>query len=153
MSDPSKTDGGPTSYGHGMPNPTFSAIGLVTADLPRSLAFYRDLGFEVPADAESAPHVEVPLPGGIRLLIDTVDTIHSFDPSWTAPTGSSRAGLALACGSPADVDSTYAAMTERGHTGHLEPWDAFWGMRYASLLDPDGNNVDLFAPLPSDGDG
>ncbi len=28
-----------------------------------------------------------------------------------------------------------------------EPWDAFWGQRYAQALDPDGNTVDLFRPL------
>ncbi len=31
--------------------------------------------------------------------------------------------------------------------GHVKPWDAFWGQRYASVLDPDGNAVDLFAAL------
>ena len=31
--------------------------------------------------------------------------------------------------------------------GHKEPWDAFWGQRYASVKDPDGNQIDLFAPL------
>jgi uncharacterized glyoxalase superfamily protein PhnB len=31
----------------------------------------------------------------------------------------------------------------------LAPWDAFWGQRYATVLDPDGNSVDLFAALPS----
>ena len=34
-----------------------------------------------------------------------------------------------------------------GHRSHLAPFDAFWGQRYATLLDPDGNPVDLFAPL------
>ena len=28
------------------------------------------------------------------------------------------------------------------------PWDAFWGQRYAIVTDPDGNHVELFAPLP-----
>jgi catechol 2,3-dioxygenase-like lactoylglutathione lyase family enzyme len=28
-----------------------------------------------------------------------------------------------------------------------EPYDAFWGQRYANVADPDGNAVDLFAPL------
>jgi uncharacterized glyoxalase superfamily protein PhnB len=28
-----------------------------------------------------------------------------------------------------------------------EPWDAFWGQRYAAVGDPDGNLIDLFAPL------
>jgi len=34
-----------------------------------------------------------------------------------------------------------------GHRAHKAPWDAFWGQRYAQVLDPDGNSVDLFAPL------
>jgi uncharacterized glyoxalase superfamily protein PhnB len=28
-----------------------------------------------------------------------------------------------------------------------EPWDAFWGQRYALLRDPDGVEVNLYAPL------
>ena len=32
-----------------------------------------------------------------------------------------------------------------GYEGHKEPWDAFWGHRYAIVHDPDGNGVDLFA--------
>lgn len=31
--------------------------------------------------------------------------------------------------------------------GHKAPWDAFWGQRYAVVVDPDGNLVDLFADL------
>jgi hypothetical protein len=27
------------------------------------------------------------------------------------------------------------------------PWDAFCGQRYACVLDPDGNQIDLFADL------
>jgi hypothetical protein len=34
-----------------------------------------------------------------------------------------------------------------GYDGHKEPWDAFWGQRYAIVHDPDGNTVDLFAEL------
>jgi uncharacterized glyoxalase superfamily protein PhnB len=29
----------------------------------------------------------------------------------------------------------------------MEPWDAFWGQRYATAKDPDGNHVDLFASI------
>jgi hypothetical protein len=31
--------------------------------------------------------------------------------------------------------------------GWRDPWDSYWGQRYAFLRDPDGNRVDLFAPL------
>ncbi|HMG41184.1 MAG TPA: VOC family protein [Acidimicrobiales bacterium] len=129
--------------------PVPSAFGLVAGDLPRTLAFYRALGLDIPPDADEAPHVDVPLPGGFRLMIDSVDTITSFDPSWSPPTGSPRAGLAFECDSPADVDKTYAELVDAGFDGHLEPWDAFWGQRYASLRDPDGTGVDLFAALPT----
>jgi uncharacterized glyoxalase superfamily protein PhnB len=45
------------------------------------------------------------------------------------------------------VDSLYAELTGAGYEGHLAPWDAFWGQRYAVLRDPDGNDVALFAAL------
>jgi uncharacterized glyoxalase superfamily protein PhnB len=44
------------------------------------------------------------------------------------------------------VDAAYADMVNAGYDGHLPPWDAFWGQRYAVLHDPDGNDVALYAP-------
>jgi len=130
-----------------MPSPRLDMIGLVVEDLARSLAFYRSLGLEIPADADSAPHVEVTLPGGLRLAWDPVSTIRSFDPSWSAPTGSARVALAFLCASPAEVDEVYASLVADGANGHVEPFDAPWGQRYATVRDPDGNGVDFFAPL------
>jgi catechol 2,3-dioxygenase-like lactoylglutathione lyase family enzyme len=124
---------------------------IVVADMARSLAFYRRLGFDVPAAADTEPHVEATLPGGLRVAWDTVETIRSFTPGWTPPSGSNRMSLGFACDDAADVDATFAALVAAGYEGHLQPWDAFWGQRYATLLDPDGNGVDLFAALPSDG--
>jgi uncharacterized glyoxalase superfamily protein PhnB len=46
------------------------------------------------------------------------------------------------------VDATYERLVSLGYDGHKAPWDAFWGMRYAVVDDPDGAPVDLFAPLP-----
>jgi catechol 2,3-dioxygenase-like lactoylglutathione lyase family enzyme len=125
----------------------FDLIGLVVENLARSLAFYRKLGFDLPPDADTEPHVEATLPGGLRIAWDTVETVRSFDPGWTAPSGGHRVALAFACDSAADVDATYRALVDAGHDGHKEPWDAFWGQRYAVVLDPDGNSVDLFASL------
>ncbi|MBY8878470.1 VOC family protein [Actinacidiphila acidipaludis] len=124
--------------------PRIDLIGLVVADMAASLAFYRLLGLGLPPEADGEPHVEVTLPGGLRLAWDTVATVRSFDPDWTPATGS-RISPAFDCGSPAGVDAVYAELTEAGHHGHLKPWDAFWGQRYAVVLDPDGNAVDLFA--------
>ncbi|MQA01695.1 MAG: glyoxalase [Streptosporangiales bacterium] len=126
----------------------FHFIGLAVADIAASLAFYRQLGVDIPADADQQPHVEAELPGGTLLAWDTVDTIRSFDPNWTPPAGGARVALAFACASPAEVDAWYAKLVAAGHPSYLAPFDAFWGQRYAVVNDPDGNHVDLFAALP-----
>lgn len=129
--------------------PRLDAISITTADLGASLAFYRRLGLDIPAGAESAPHVEASLPGGMRLLWDTEDVVRSFDPAWAGSAGGERLGLAFLCDSPAEVDSVYGDLTGAGYEGHLAPWDAVWGQRYAVVLDPDGSAVSLFAPASS----
>lgn len=126
---------------------TPSLVELVVSDMAATLAFYRRLGVAIPADADAAPHVDVEL-GSLRLAFDTQETIRSFDPGWTPPSGGHRMALAFACESPAEVDAAFAELTDAGYHGHLAPWDAFWGMRYAVVHDPDGTPVDLFAPLP-----
>lgn len=122
-------------------------IGLVVEDMARSLAFYRMLGFDLPPEADGEPHVEASLRGGLRIAWDTVETVRSFDPGWTPASGGHRIALAFSCDDAAAVDSTYAELIGAGYDGHKEPWDAFWGQRYAIVLDPDGNSVDLFAAL------
>ena len=129
--------------------PRLDLIGIVVADMAASLAFYRRLGLELEPAADAQPHVEHVLPGGLRIAWDTVDVIRSFDPGWVAPSGGGRMSLAFACDTPADVDAAYADLVGAGHVSHHEPFDAFWGQRYATVLDPDGNGVDLFAPLPA----
>ncbi len=125
----------------------FSVIGIVVDDMGRALDFYRRLGIAVPDDAASEGHVEVLLPGDLKLAFDTVETIHSFNPSWKPSSGDPRVTVAFACDSPADVDRTVADLEAAGASVHLAPFDAFWGMRYATVGDPDGNHIDLFAPL------
>ena len=121
-------------------------VEIVVADMARALTFYGLLGLDVPDDAVDQPHVDVAF-GGLRLAFDTVATVRSFSPDWTAPTGGPRVALAFEAGSPQEVDEAYAAITAAGYVGHLEPWDAFWGMRYAVVHDPDGTSINLFAPL------
>ncbi|MGW3646365.1 VOC family protein [Streptomyces sp. NPDC000878] len=128
------------------PTPRFDAIGIVVADLAASVAFYRRLGLDFPEGAEEQPHVEAQLPGGLRLLLDTEETVRSFHPGWQRPSGGGRIGLAVLCGSASEVDSLYEELVGAGYRSELKPWDAVWGQRYACVLDPDGNGVDLFAP-------
>jgi len=123
------------------------AIGVAVDDIARARAFYGHLGLEISEDAEGHGHAEAELAGGLRLMFDTVETIRSFDPSWRAPAGSPRAALAFGFGTPVEVDSKYEELVAAGARTDKAPWNAFWGQRYARLRDPDGNGVDLFAPL------
>jgi catechol 2,3-dioxygenase-like lactoylglutathione lyase family enzyme len=121
-------------------------VELVVSDMAATLAFYRRLGLDIPADADSEPHVDVEL-GGLRLAFDTEDTIRSFDTKWSPPGGGHRVALAFDAFTPEQVDAAWAELTGAGYHGHLAPWDAFWGMRYAVVHDPDGTPVDIFARL------
>lgn len=122
-------------------------VEIVVRDMAASLAFYRRLGLSFPDGAEAQPHVDIEIGGGLRLALDTVETIRSFDPDWRPPSGSPRMSLAFSLPSPAAVDEAYATLVDAGYAGRHAPWDAFWGHRYATVADPDGNGVDLFAPL------
>ena len=122
-------------------------IGIITNDMAQSLAFYRSLGVSIESGQDEAPHVDAQLGDGTTLAWDTVKTIQEFDPDYAFPAGGHRIALAFNKESAAAVDSAYAALVAAGYTGHVAPWDAHWGQRYATLLDPDGNSVDLYAEL------
>jgi uncharacterized glyoxalase superfamily protein PhnB len=121
-------------------------IGIAVRDMGKALAFYRQLGLAIPEGAEKEDHVEVITPNGYRVAWDTVTMIKSFDPEWVEPAGHAI-GLAFKCDTPAEVDALYARLTAAGYASKRAPWDAFWGQRYAGVLDPDGNLIDLFAAL------
>jgi catechol 2,3-dioxygenase-like lactoylglutathione lyase family enzyme len=124
--------------------PSLDAVGIVTSDMARSLAFYGLLGLDAPEPSDD--HLEIVLANGLRLMFDSVDEILKFRPEWSTATGN-QLSLAFRCDSPGEVDEAYARVTGAGFHGEKEPWDAFWGQRYAQLRDPDGVPVDLYAPL------
>ena len=125
--------------------PLLNAIGIVTSDMARSIRLYRLLGVELPETPEEG-HVDTLLPNGIRFMLDTEREVRKFDPQWRRETGN-QLGLAFECQDPAQVDEVHADLIEAGFHEDKEPWDAFWGQRYAQVRDPDGVTVALYAPL------
>ncbi len=121
-------------------------IGIVVSDVPRAIRFYRLLGLDFPDAGASEPYVEVKTPNGYRISLNAEAMMKDVSPGWVEPRGQ-RVEIAFLCESPRQVDETYAAVVKAGHRGVKEPWDAFWGQRYAIVEDPDGTHVSLFAPL------
>ena len=121
-------------------------VGYVVGDMAAALRFYRLLGLTIPEDVEGEPYVECITPNGYRLSWNTEAMVKGIYPDWVQPSGA-RLSVAFKCGSPAEVDEIYQRMVDAGYGSHRARWDAFWGQRYATLEDPDGNPVDLFCPL------
>lgn len=124
-----------------------AAFGIIASNLSRTIAFYRMLGLEF-SGPPGVDHLEAKTEAGLRVMLDSEQLIKQFVPGWVRQVGNGTA-LAFDCGTPAEVDATYRAILAAGHAVKTEPWDAFWGQRYACVLDPDGNQIDLFAALPA----
>lgn len=125
----------------------FHTIGMVVNDLSESLSFYRLLGLSIPEGQDDEFHVEFTGENGLAIGFIPKSTQLQTDPNWIEPTGNGRISLQFECASPNEVDATYARLTARGHASFKQPWDAFWGQRFAQVSDPDGNNIGIFAPL------
>lgn len=125
-----------------------AAIGIVVADLSASIAFYEHFGLVFSGADSPDGHAEADLGGGtLRLMLDTEASIQNFTSAWTRPFGSPRTTLCFQFQTPHEVDAKFAELMEAGFHGLRGPWDAPWGQRYASVIDPDGSGVDLFAQL------
>jgi catechol 2,3-dioxygenase-like lactoylglutathione lyase family enzyme len=128
-------------------NPTIKAIDIAVSDLDAAIAFYRRLGLEfVPDPHMPTDHAGCDLPNGLHLMLDTDDLRTKMTANWTPPP-LGRTFLAFEFDTPAAVDAKYADLTSEGVSSLQEPFDAPWGMRYATVADPAGNGIDLYANL------
>jgi uncharacterized glyoxalase superfamily protein PhnB len=124
--------------------PRLDAIGLIVSDMARAIDFYGLLGLQFAGESDEV-HAEASGPGGLRVMLDTEASVQSFS-DWQPPSGGGpRTALAFLCDSPAEVDLHFERLVAAGGHGHLPPFDAPWGQRYATVHDHDGNAVDLFA--------
>ncbi|MEU0563891.1 VOC family protein [Nonomuraea sp. NPDC005983] len=130
-------------------NPTMNTIDIVVSDMDATIAFYARLGLDFKLDPNMPEHAGCDLPGGLHLMLDTEPFRTPFLPGWTAPTGGPRTLLCFEFPVPDEVSAKYTELVEAGYRGLKAPFDAFWGMRYATVLDPAGNGVDLYAALPA----
>jgi catechol 2,3-dioxygenase-like lactoylglutathione lyase family enzyme len=128
--------------------PDLHMLNLVVGDMAASLEFYRRLGVSVPSgDGEPGPHLQIRMPGGLSLELDTAESARIWHAGWRADPASVGVVLGFALPDRQAVDDRYAELTAAGYVGRQPPFDAFWGARYAIVADPDGNDVGLMSPM------
>jgi catechol 2,3-dioxygenase-like lactoylglutathione lyase family enzyme len=120
-------------------------VGVVVADLPKSIAFYGRLGCTFEGDLSSG-RMTTDL-GGLRFSLITEELLRTL--GWDVDQDAPRTGttLGVCCDTAAEVDELYTWLDEDGF-GFRAPMDAPWGQRLATVQDPDGSHIDLYAPRP-----
>lgn len=120
------------------------AVAVSSRDMGKTVAFYELLGFEFGPWGAGDKHVEpIAKPGEVRLMIDAAELMEQL--TGHPPTPPNHSSFAMLCDTPAEVDAVAQKLRDAGHTLTVEPWDAFWGQRYATVKDPDGYQIDIFA--------
>jgi len=124
-------------------------INLIVGDVPASRAFYSRLGLDF-GDADdpvwSNHHVST-LRAGAGAAIDVDLDSQSFAGRWNHGwPGGPGAVLGFKVDTRGEVDDLVAALKADGVPVQQEPYDAFWGARYAVVSDPDGNGVGIMSP-------
>jgi uncharacterized glyoxalase superfamily protein PhnB len=128
--------------------PDLHMLNVVVGDMAATLEFYRRLGVTVPEDvAASGIHVQLRMPNGLSLELDTAESARIWHAGWRADPASVGVVVGFALPSREAVDERYLQLTAAGYTGRQPPFDAFWGARYAIVADPDGNDVGLMSPM------
>lgn len=122
-----------------------NAVGVTSNNLKKSVEFYSLLGFTFPEFTNDEQHVETTPNGDAKLMIDSVEMTKEI--IGEDPKPGNHSSFAVQYNSPEEVNEVVKKIIDAGFTVSKEPWDAFWGQRYAVVQDPDGYKVDLYATL------
>ena len=124
---------------------SLDAIGIPSHNIKKSVEFYKILGIDL-QETGSPDHLEGKTPSGVRIMLDSIDLMKKIQPDWK-PSATSNVTLGFKQNDSATVNSVFAEIKKAGFSVIKEPWDAFWGQRYCTVQDPDGNPIDIFADL------
>lgn len=128
--------------------PDLHMLNLVVRDVGASIEFYRRLGVGGPdGPAVTGGHAQLKMPGGFSLELDDAESARLWHAAFRSDPGSVSVVIGFAVESREAVDQRYAELISAGYQGRQQPFDAFWGARYAIVADPDGNDVGLMSPI------
>jgi catechol 2,3-dioxygenase-like lactoylglutathione lyase family enzyme len=121
-------------------------IGIIAKDMAKTMSFYRTLGLPIPEQADGEFNYDFTTQNGLILGFLAEAAAKQADPNFKTPVGQSI-NLQFMVNSPDKVDEIHASLIKAGYTSYAEPWDAFWGQRFARVTDPDGRVVNIYAHL------
>jgi len=104
-------------------------VNLVVSDLERSQTFYSRFGWQFRRMGEAALIADA---GGLLIALHLPDFVRMWNEGYDGRTGGATV---------LDV-----SVPDRASVAPQEPFDAFFGSRYAVVEDPDGNLVGLKSP-------
>lgn len=122
-----------------------NAVSVSAKDISKSVSFYEILGFKFEKHTSKDQHVEAPQEGGVKLMIDSEEMVESIMNKKPVP--GNHSSFAILYDDPEEVNKVVKDLQDKGFEVIKEPWDAFWGQRYAIVQDPNGYLVDLYAYL------
>jgi predicted lactoylglutathione lyase len=118
-------------------------VNLIVTDLARAKRFWELLGWSsVPRHAHAAV---IEFPNGMNLVLHEPAFARLWDPVF-AGSGPGSTVIDLNMPSREAVDNAHARLVAAGYASSVEPWDTFFGARYAIVLDEDGHRVGLKSP-------
>ncbi len=132
-----------------MPPIRLDQLNLVVGDLAASRAFYARLGLDFTEEPETtwAPHHASARAGdataGVDLDLDSTSFAQVWDRGWPGGPG---VVLGFKVETRREVDDLVGELRTEGVAVQQDPYDAFWGARYAVVSDPDGNGVGIMSP-------
>jgi catechol 2,3-dioxygenase-like lactoylglutathione lyase family enzyme len=124
-------------------------VNLVVRDVEASRVFYTRLGLDFGEEHDPVwgkHHVGAEHGDSTPLDVDLDSTsfVQKWDAGWPGGTG---VVIGFKVDSRQEVDDLVATLRSDGVPVQQEPFDAFWGARYAVVADPDGNGVGIMSPI------
>jgi uncharacterized glyoxalase superfamily protein PhnB len=135
---------------------TFGQINLFVGDMAASIEFYRLLELEVPDSYEwpagsGAEHIDdIYGDKGFYMALDNYRMARIWNPRFEPDRIRGNIVIGMLVETRDDVDRLYDTVKAAGHPVGQQPYDAFFGSRYAVVIDPDGNQVGLKSPIEYD---
>src|SRR5260370_2669478 len=102
--------------------PDLHMLNVVVGDMAASVDFYRRLGVVPDATDTSAAHLQLKMPGGFSLELDTAESARLWHAGWRADPSSAGVVIGFSLPNRAPVDEAYPELTAAGHPSPHPPF-------------------------------